>query len=425
MYNARKYPAVSLMPPRSQGPEQHMASPVPMVSNNTNNSPVASGMASKQRLRWTPDLHQRFVDAVTELGGPDRATPKGVLRVMGVTGLTIYHVKSHLQKYRLSKYLPDSMGDGLKSEKKESTDILSNLEAASGVQISEALQMQMEVQKRLHEQIEVQRQLQLRIEAQGKYLQKIIEEQQRLSGALKDGTASASFSLPACTGQPEQASDLKPDPSNLILMPVAAQDGGGTGGASSSVAKHSLNCLSHDESPSFSSQQGPPSPESLGDDESSSGANSPLESPQSGQPPQKKPRLDIMSASSDQQVCRQSKKERAGCDTESLSGSSFQQKDSLPLILNLHHQLPDSHTGLHPLRPSQTAVSGAALSTSPPSQPQNQQLSQKKNAVSSEMSASAHMLQESSRDACYPFNSSSSITVLQEGSGHEREHASG
>uniref|UniRef100_A0A0A9EAI9 MYB-CC type transcription factor LHEQLE-containing domain-containing protein n=1 Tax=Arundo donax TaxID=35708 RepID=A0A0A9EAI9_ARUDO len=41
----------------------------------------------------------------------------------------------------------------------------------------------MEVQKRLHEQLEVQRQLQLRIEAQGKYLQKIIEEQQRFTGA--------------------------------------------------------------------------------------------------------------------------------------------------------------------------------------------------------------------------------------------------
>jgi hypothetical protein len=71
MYNARKYPAVSLMPPRSQGPEQHIASAVPITSNNANCSPVASGMASKQRLRWTPELHQRFVDAVTELGGPD------------------------------------------------------------------------------------------------------------------------------------------------------------------------------------------------------------------------------------------------------------------------------------------------------------------------------------------------------------------
>ncbi|KAL9146909.1 hypothetical protein ABFS82_13G140600 [Erythranthe guttata] len=158
--------------------------------SGANNMSSNSNLASKQRLRWTHELHERFVDAVAQLGGPDRATPKGVLRVMGVQGLTIYHVKSHLQKYRLAKYLPDSSSDayvqGKKAENKESGDILSGLDGSSGMQITEALKLQMEVQKRLHEQLEVQRQLQLRIEAQGKYLKKIIEEQQRLSGVLPE-----------------------------------------------------------------------------------------------------------------------------------------------------------------------------------------------------------------------------------------------
>lgn len=152
-------------------------------ANGINNAP---SLASKQRLRWTHELHERFVDAVAQLGGPDRATPKGVLRVMGVQGLTIYHVKSHLQKYRLAKYLPDSSSEGKAFDQKESGDMLSSLDGSSGMQITEALKLQMEVQKRLHEQLEVQRQLQLRIEAQGKYLKKIIEEQQRLSGVLSE-----------------------------------------------------------------------------------------------------------------------------------------------------------------------------------------------------------------------------------------------
>ncbi|KAF3794561.1 Myb family transcription factor [Nymphaea thermarum] len=79
----------------------------------------------RPRLRWTVDLHQRFVDAVNQLGGPDKATPKSVMKIM---------------------------------------------------RISEALRLQMEVQKRLHEQLEVQKHLQLRIEAQGKYLQSILEK---------------------------------------------------------------------------------------------------------------------------------------------------------------------------------------------------------------------------------------------------------
>ncbi|GAA0166830.1 DNA-binding transcription factor [Lithospermum erythrorhizon] len=166
--------------------------------NGGNNNP---NFSSKHRLRWTHELHERFVDAVAQLGGPDRATPKGVLRVMGVQGLTIYHVKSHLQKYRLAKYLRDSSSDGNNADKKESNDMLSSPDGSPGLQITEALKLQMEVQKRLHEQLEVQRQLQSRIEAQGEYLKKIIEEQQRLSGALE--APGSAYSEPEGNNDPE------------------------------------------------------------------------------------------------------------------------------------------------------------------------------------------------------------------------------
>ncbi|XP_021746851.1 myb family transcription factor PHL8-like isoform X2 [Chenopodium quinoa] len=154
---------------------------------------------AKPRLRWTPDLHQRFVEAVDQLGGANRATPKGLMRVMGIPGLTLYHLKSHLQKFRLGKNhqhiqqsetCSESKPDDADCEESQAMDTLnlfceekeindpSQEQINENVQISEAIKVQMEVQKKLHEQIEVQRHLQLRIEAQGKYLQKVLKKAQ-------------------------------------------------------------------------------------------------------------------------------------------------------------------------------------------------------------------------------------------------------
>eukprot|EP00276_Gloeochaete_wittrockiana_P010365 CAMPEP_0184653380 /NCGR_PEP_ID=MMETSP0308-20130426/11093_1 /TAXON_ID=38269 /ORGANISM="Gloeochaete witrockiana, Strain SAG 46.84" /LENGTH=398 /DNA_ID=CAMNT_0027088807 /DNA_START=1764 /DNA_END=2960 /DNA_ORIENTATION=+ len=65
----------------------------------------------KRRLVWTDKLHQRFIDAVNMLG-EKYASPKGILSLMSVNGLTVGHVKSHLQKYRHSLKRPPSVGVG-------------------------------------------------------------------------------------------------------------------------------------------------------------------------------------------------------------------------------------------------------------------------------------------------------------------------
>ncbi|GAY35455.1 hypothetical protein CUMW_016420 [Citrus unshiu] len=234
--------------------------------NSLNNNP---SLASKQRLRWTHELHERFVDAVAQLGGPDRATPKGVLRVMGVQGLTIYHVKSHLQKYRLAKYLPDSSSDGKKVDKKETGDMLSSLDGSSGMQITEALKLQMEVQ----------RQLQLRIEAQGKYLKKIIEEQQRLSGVLTEAPGSGG-SAPA-SGDNCQEPDKKTDPATPAPTSESPlQD---------KAAKEHVPAKSLSLDESFSSQNEPLTPDS------GCNVSSPSQSPK-GERSTKKQRVDMETA---------------------------------------------------------------------------------------------------------------------------------
>ncbi|XP_028762028.1 myb family transcription factor PHL8-like [Neltuma alba] len=155
---------------------------------------------AKPRLKWTPELHQRFLDAINHLGGANKATPKSLLRVMGIPGLTLYHLKSHLQKFRLGKNQQlDICSDNKHEDHREIQSSVSHCKREicvgthnqmTDLQIAQALQMQMEVQGKLYEQLEVQRHLQLRIEAQGKYLQSVLKKAQETLVAYSSSSTS-------------------------------------------------------------------------------------------------------------------------------------------------------------------------------------------------------------------------------------------
>ncbi|CAA2957984.1 myb family transcription factor PHL5 [Olea europaea subsp. europaea] len=111
------------------------------VSNNVVSQKPT--LRNKMRIRWTQDLHEKFIDCVNRLGGAKKATPKGIVELMNCDGLTIFHVKSHLQKYRVSHYISESR--------------------------KEALRLQIDSQRNLQMRIEEQaKQLQLMFECQAK-----------------------------------------------------------------------------------------------------------------------------------------------------------------------------------------------------------------------------------------------------------------
>ncbi|GAV70591.1 Myb_DNA-binding domain-containing protein/Myb_CC_LHEQLE domain-containing protein [Cephalotus follicularis] len=135
----------------------------------------------KPRLRWTADLHDRFVDAVTQLGGPNKATPKAIMRTMNVKGLTLFHLKSHLQKYRLGKQSGKDFGDAPKDGMSTSyliespvtgitSPTLPTSDMNEGYEVKEALRAQMEVQSKLHLQVEAEKHLQIRQDAERRYM---------------------------------------------------------------------------------------------------------------------------------------------------------------------------------------------------------------------------------------------------------------
>ncbi|KAL2479470.1 myb-like HTH transcriptional regulator family protein [Abeliophyllum distichum] len=162
---------------------------------------------SKERLKWTKELHDLFEKAVNQIGGPDRATPKGILRAMAIPGLTIFHVKSHLQKYRMSIFTPEG-GHRDKIERRSISDELPNFSTKSGAQLNEALKMQMEAQRRWSDQIEVQKSLKMKIEAQGRFLDRIFEEYKNQAPSTKPNKPySPVLSLPSLSEESDQSNE--------------------------------------------------------------------------------------------------------------------------------------------------------------------------------------------------------------------------
>ncbi|XP_027361549.1 myb family transcription factor PHL11 isoform X3 [Abrus precatorius] len=125
------------------------------------------------------------------------------MRLMGLKGLTLYHLKSHLQKYRLGQQARKQNEELHKENNRCSYVNFSNRSSEPNtsyrcdnergeIPIAEALRRQIEVQKRLEEQLEVQKKLQMRIEAQGKYLQAVLEKAQRNLSLDGPGSLEAS-----------------------------------------------------------------------------------------------------------------------------------------------------------------------------------------------------------------------------------------
>ncbi|EEE68749.1 hypothetical protein OsJ_27440 [Oryza sativa Japonica Group] len=153
-------------------------------------APASAAAAARARLRWTGQLHERFVLAVAELGGADRATPKSVLRAMAVPGLTLYHLKSHLQKYRQAVSRggngggggSGSLNDRSSSSERQPADHDGDSAADEPRTIAYDGDSDGDAKEGLRDSSRsmVKRHLQLRMEAQGRYLQSVLRRAQQV-----------------------------------------------------------------------------------------------------------------------------------------------------------------------------------------------------------------------------------------------------
>ncbi|KVH88912.1 MYB-CC type transcription factor, LHEQLE-containing domain-containing protein [Cynara cardunculus var. scolymus] len=142
-------------------PERHLFL---QGGNGGGDSGLVLSTDAKPRLKWMPDLHERL-----EANGNSRA----------------YFIPLKESSPDMVAPTEDAMGERNGIPPSNSSVCP---QTNKNLQISEAIQMQIEVQRRLHEQLEVQRHLQLRIEAQGKYLQAVLEKAQETLGRQNLGT---------------------------------------------------------------------------------------------------------------------------------------------------------------------------------------------------------------------------------------------
>ncbi|CAL5343012.1 unnamed protein product [Camellia sinensis] len=219
-------------------PQVHLHHPIPSGEICPVASPLSLATQNKTRMRWTPELHEAFVEAVNKLGGSERATPKGVLKLMNVETLTIYHVKSHLQKYRTARYKPES-SEGMSERNLTPIEEITSLDLKASMGITEALRVQMEVQKQLHEQLEIQRKLQLRIEEQGRNLQMMFEKQKKMEDVRMKASSSnpnVPSPLPSTVQQPSLADEnLEASKQDKIVRTT------GSGEMSASTAREEIS----------------------------------------------------------------------------------------------------------------------------------------------------------------------------------------
>jgi SHAQKYF class myb-like DNA-binding protein len=126
------------VPPQQQQQQQQQKEMEADQDDDDNDN--ETGGVKKSRLVWTQELHNRFINALSQLGLRN-AVPKSILSLMNVEGMSRENVASHLQKYRI--YLK-RIGGYAQREKLES-DVLQRLHEQNVQQMAtqQALQQKM------------------------------------------------------------------------------------------------------------------------------------------------------------------------------------------------------------------------------------------------------------------------------------------